>query len=206
MVETQLIPRGITDSQVLGAMMKVPRHLFVPEHLQEKAYNDYPLPIGEGQTISQPYMVAQMTEVLELTKESLILEIGTGSGYQTAILAEIVQKVYTIERIEVLAKRAKDLLNKLGYRNIFIKIGDGTIGWKEYSPYDRILITAGTPKVPSPLFDQLKEGGIIIVPIGDRVIQTLTRVRKIKGKIVEEKLFDCMFVPLIGKYGWKDFS
>lgn len=203
MVETQIIGRGITNQQVIDAMMKVPRHLFVPTYLQNEAYNDYPLPIGEAQTISQPYMVAEMTAALEPKENDRVLEIGSGSGYQAAILAEIVNELFTIERIETLARRAENLLRQLDYKNIFIKVGDGTMGWQEYAPYDSILITAATPELPPPLVEQLKEGGIIVAPIGNKIVQTLTKIKKIGGMLHQEQLFDCMFVPLVGAYGWK---
>ena len=202
MVEYQIKLRGVEDPLVLKAMLKVKRHLFVPEDLRKEAYEDYPLPIGEDQTISQPYMVAIMTELLELKGDEKVLEIGTGSGYQTAILAEIAKEVYSVERIKSLAERAKNILDKLGYSNIKIKVGDGSEGWEEFSPYDAILVTAGAPDVPEPLFEQLKEGGRLVIPVGGRFSQTLVRVRKIKGKKKVEEFFDCAFVPLIGKYGF----
>lgn len=203
MVDNQIIARGINNEYVIQAMLKVPRHLFVPKHLEEEAYNDYPLPIGENQTISQPYMVAEMTAQIEPQPHFRVLEIGTGSGYQSAILAEIVKEVYTIEKIEKLATSAMALLKKLGYNNIFIKVGDGTLGYEEAAPYDAIIVTAGTPKLPYPLFEQLKEGGIIVAPIGGKIFQTLTKIRKVNNEPKEERLFDCMFVPLIGEYGWE---
>ncbi|OGW39169.1 MAG: protein-L-isoaspartate O-methyltransferase [Nitrospirae bacterium RBG_13_39_12] len=202
MVKTQLIPRGITDERVLNAMKKVPRHVFVDDNMQYKAYDDMALSIGEGQTISQPYMVAVMTELLDLTGTERVLEIGTGSGYQGAILAELAKEVYTIERVSVLADRAEDKFNSLGYKNIKVKTGDGTLGWPEESPFDRIIITAGTPKIPEPLFKQLSEDGIIIAPVGDRFSQQLLKVRKSKDNLHEDFHTPCVFVPLIGKYGW----
>lgn len=204
MVETQIIRRGITNQQVVEAMLKVPRHKFVPQSLRNEAYNDYPLPIGEAQTISQPYIVAEMTVALESNKRSRILEVGTGSGYQSAILAEIVYEVFTIECKEALAMRAKRILEELGHKNIFTKVGDGTTGWQEYAPYDGILVTAATPQIPPPLIEQLKEGGTIVAPIGDRLTQILTKIKKISGKLHQEELFSCMFVPLIGTYGWHE--
>jgi len=204
MVITQLIPRGISDERVLDATRKVPRHLFVPEHIQPRAYDDMALSIGEGQTISQPYMVAIMTELLELKGDEKILEIGTGSGYQTAILAELAKEVYSIERIEQLAERAKNILSSLSYQNVFIKTGDGTLGWEEGSPFDRILITAGTPQIPQPLIEQLSDdNGIIVGPVGDRFSQVLLKVIKTKGKLEKETHTPCVFVPLIGKHGWQ---
>ena len=203
MVKTQLIPRGIKDERMLAAMKKVPRHLFVDEAMQHRAYDDSALPIGEGQTISQPYMVAVMTELLALHGTEKVLEIGTGSGYQAAVLAELVKEVYTVERITVLAKRAEGRYRELGYDNIHVKVADGTLGWPEASPFDRIIITAGTPKVPEPLLQQLADQGMLIAPVGDRFSQQIIKVRKIGEKVVEEYHTPCVFVPLIGEYGWK---
>jgi protein-L-isoaspartate(D-aspartate) O-methyltransferase len=202
MVKTQLIPRGINDERVLNAMKKVPRHLFVDDYIQHKAYDDIALSIGEGQTISQPYMVAIMTQLLELKGDEKMLEVGTGSGYQAAILAELSKEVYSVERIAVLVKKAEDRFHSLGYNNIHIKIGDGTLGWPDEAPFDRIIITAGTPKIPEPLIEQLSEDGIIIAPVGDRFSQQLLKVRKSKGKLLEDYHTPCVFVPLIGEYGW----
>jgi len=202
MVKTQIIARGIKDPLVIQAIKRVPRHMFVDESLIYEAYGDYPLPIGEGQTISQPYMVASMTEQLELTGGEKILEIGTGSGYQAAVLAEIVREAYTIERIEPLAKRAKEILDRLGYKNIHISVGDGTLGLPEYSPYDAIIVTAASPDVPPPLFEQLKESGRMVIPISDYFGQTLVRVKKKNGKEIRERLYGCVFVPLIGDFGY----
>jgi protein-L-isoaspartate(D-aspartate) O-methyltransferase len=204
MVRTQLIPRGIKDERVLNAMRKVPRHLFVDESIQYRAYDDMALSIGEGQTISQPYMVAVMTELLELRGDEKVLEIGTGSGYQAAILAELAKEVYTIERVALLAKRAEERFHSIGYINIHVKVGDGTLGWPEESPFERIMITAGTPKIPEPLIEQLSEEGILIGPVGDRFSQQLLEVRKSKGKLLEEYHTPCVFVPLMGEYGWKE--
>ncbi|TET23241.1 MAG: protein-L-isoaspartate(D-aspartate) O-methyltransferase [Candidatus Cloacimonadota bacterium] len=204
MVENQIVRRGIVDEGVIQAMLTVKRHLFVEEAMAESAYGDFPLPIGDGQTISQPYMVAVMTEKLKLGKESRVLEIGTGSGYQTAILAEICERVYSIERIAMLERKARKRLEEMGYTNIAFKIGDGTLGWSEAAPFDGILITAGSPKVPDLLFSQLKEEGRMIIPIGNSFSQTLTVVRKVKGKKVEESFFGCTFVPLIGREGWEE--
>jgi protein-L-isoaspartate(D-aspartate) O-methyltransferase len=203
MVKTQLIPRGIKDERVLNAMKKIPRHLFVDESMQYKAYDDMALSIGEGQTISQPYMVAVMTQLLELKGNEKVLEIGTGSGYQTAILAELAKDIYSVERVAALATRAEERFHSLGYNNIHIKIGDGTLGWSEEAPFDRIIITAGTPKIPDPLIEQLSERGIIIAPVGERFSQRLLKVRKSKGKLLEDYHTPCIFVPLIGEYGWK---
>lgn len=203
MVKTQIIARGIKDPLVIEAMRRVPRHMFVDESLVYEAYGDYPLPIGEGQTISQPFMVASMTEQLELKGGEKVLEIGTGSGYQAAALAEIVREVYTVERIEPLAERAKKILDELGYKNVYISVGDGTLGLPEYSAYDAIIVTAASPDVPPPLFEQLKEGGKMVIPISDYFGQTLVRVRKKKGREVRERLYGCVFVPLIGEYGYR---
>lgn len=203
MVKTQLIPRGITDKRVLDAMRKVPRHLFVDESIQYKAYDDMALSIGEGQTISQPYMVAVMTELLELKGIEKVLEIGTGSGYQAAILAELAQEVYSVERIALLANRAEERLLTLGYRNIHIKVDDGTLGWPQEAPFDRIIITAGAPKVPEPLTEQLSEDAILLAPVGDRYSQQLIKMRKIQGTVREEFHTLCVFVPLIGRHGWE---
>lgn len=202
MVEEQIISRGIKDPKLIEAMKKVPRHLFVEEALQSQAYNDHPLPIGEKQTISQPYMVALMTEALQLTGKEKVLEIGTGSGYQTAILAEISEKVFSIERIRSLAIKARKLLYELGYFNVEIKIFDGTFGWVEEAPFDAIMVTAGAPDIPQPLVDQLAMGGRLVIPLGDPSIQDLIRIIKTEGGIKKEDLGGCRFVKLIGRYGW----
>jgi len=204
MVNNQLVSRGIKDKGVLRAMRKIQRHLFVEEALIAEAYNDHPLPIGHKQTISQPYIVALMTEALELTGKEKTLELGTGSGYQTAILAELSEKVYTIERIRPLMEQARSLLNELGYINILFKFYDGTLGWEEYAPFDAIMITAGAPKIPEPLLNQLSDGGRMIIPIGDRFSQDLIKVTKVKGDFKEENLGGCRFVDLIGAHGWKE--
>ena len=203
MVKTQLVPRGIKDERVLAAMNKVPRHLFVDEPMQHRAYDDSAFSIGEGQTISQPYMVAVMTELLELKGTEKVLEIGTGSGYQAAVLAELGKEIYTVERIVVLAERAEKRYHALGYANIHVKVADGTLGWPDASPFDRIIITAGTPKVPEPLLQQLADQGILIAPVGDRFSQQLIKVRKTGDKVLQEYQTPCVFVPLIGEYGWK---
>ena len=204
MVKNQLIPRGIMDKGVLQAIRKIHRHLFVEEALAGEAYNDHPLPIGYKQTISQPYIVALMTQALELTGQEKTLEIGTGSGYQTAILAELSDKVYTIERIMGLMAKARHLLNELGYTNIMFKAFDGTIGWKSYSPFHAIIVTAGAPKIPQPLLDQLADGGRMVIPIGDRFSQELIKVTRKKEQYREENLGGCRFVDLIGAHGWKE--
>jgi len=203
MVEEQITSRGIKDAKVIAAMKKIPRHLFVEEALQNQAYTDHPLPIGEKQTISQPYMVALMTEALLLTGKEKVLEIGTGSGYQTAMLAELSEKVFSVERIRPLAIRARKLLYELGYFNVEIKIFDGTFGWMEESPFDAILVTAGSPDIPQPLIDQLATGGRLVIPVGDAFIQDLFRVIKTEAGVKKEDLGGCRFVKLIGKYGWK---
>ena len=204
MVKTQLIPRGITDPRVLAAMGKVPRHLFVEEALRGEAYNDHPLPIGHKQTISQPYIVALMTQALELKGDEHVLEIGTGSGYQTAILAELCEKVYTIERIRPLLEKARKTLWELGYTNILFKAFDGTLGWKEYAPFDAIIVTAGAPKIPQPLLDQLTEGGRLVIPVGGRCSQDLIKITKKNRQFIQKNLGSCRFVDLVGVHGWKE--
>ena len=204
MVEEQLIPRGIKNQRVLDAFYKIERHKFIPENLRNTAYADFPLPIGEGQTISQPYIVALMTECLDLTGKEKVLEIGTGSGYQTAILVELAGEVYSIERFESLAERAQTILGDLGYKNIKIKVGDGTMGWEEARPFDRIIITAASPKVPLPLIDQLTDNGKLILPLGESFSQVLTLVEKKDGKLKSIDVCGCVFVPLIGKHGWSN--
>ena len=204
MVEEQLISRGVKDPRVIGAMKKIPRHLFVEEALQNQAYTDHPLPIGEKQTISQPYIVALMTEALELKGTEKVLEIGAGSGYQTAILAELAQKVFSIERIRSLAIKARTLIFELGYFNVEIKIFDGTFGWAEEGPFDAIIVTAGGPEIPQPLLDQLGIGGRLVIPVGDAYVQDLIRLRKKEDGIHKEDLGGCRFVKLIGKYGWEN--
>jgi len=203
MVEEQIVERGMKDDKLIAAMKKIPRHLFVEEALQNQAYSDHPLPIGEKQTISQPYMVALMTEALLLTGKEKVLEIGTGSGYQTAILAELSEKVFSVERIRSLAIRARKLLYELGYFNLEIKIFDGTFGWIEESPFDAIMVTAGSPDIPQPLIDQLSIGGRLVIPVGDALVQDLFRVTKTEEGVKKEDLGGCRFVKLIGKYGWE---
>ena len=196
MVEYQIRRRGISDKKVLKAMLKVPRHLFVPEQMRELAYGDEPLPIGEGQTISQPYIVAYMTEALKLTGKEKVLEIGTGSGYQTAILAEIVQEVYTVELIPELSRRAQKVLAELGYQNIHFLVGDGTRGWPEHAPYEAILVSAAPATVPRSLAEQLKLGGRMIIPVGTD-FQELVLVTRTESGWQEERLIGVRFVPLI---------
>jgi protein-L-isoaspartate(D-aspartate) O-methyltransferase len=203
MVETQIRARGVADSRVLAAMGKVPRHLFIPRQLWDQAYSDYPLPIGEDQTISQPYIVALMTEALELKGSEKVLELGTGSGYQAAILAEMAAEVYTIERLPALAWAAQLVLDSLGYTNVHVRVADGTMGWADAGPFDAILVTAGSPQVPPPLVDQLAMGGRLVIPVGDRYSQTLTRVRRTPEGLKHEYLGGCRFVKLIGKHGWE---
>lgn len=202
MVETQLIPRGIRDKRVLDAMGRVPRHSFVDTSTITNAYSDMALPIGEGQTISQPYMVAVMTELLELSGMEKVLEIGTGSGYQAAVLAELSKEVFTIERITSLAEKAKKKFQDLSYSNIQIRVGDGTLGWPEEAPFDRIIITAGAPEVPEPLMEQLADGGILVIPVGDLYSQQLLKSRKTGDKLTKEYHTPCVFVPLVGQYAW----
>lgn len=202
MVATQIQVRGVSDPRVLAAMRRVPRHLFVPRHLWDQAYNDYPLPIGEDQTISQPYIVALMTEMLELKETDRVLEIGTGSGYQAAILAELAAEVFSIDRMEGLANHARQVLEELGYGNVRIRVGDGTLGWPEEMPFDAIIVTAGAPKIPRPLTEQLALGGRLVIPVGDSWSQTLTLVRKTKEGLKFESHGGCRFVRLIGKHGW----
>ena len=204
MVEEQIVGRGVKDTRVLAAMRKIPRHEFLPEAIRGVAYADQALPIGEGQTMSQPYMVALMTELLELKGPERVLEIGTGSGYQAAVLAELCEKVYTVERVKMLAAQARVVLDRLGYKNVAIKVYDGTYGWKETAPFDAIVVTAGSPDVPSALVDQLKDGGRLVIPVGERHSQQLVRMMKTSRGIVTEKSVPCIFVPLIGAHGWKE--
>jgi len=203
MVDTQIAPRGIDDFRVLEAMRTVPRHLFVSEALQDQAYGDFPLPIGENQTISQPYIVAEMTQALEITQDDRVLEIGTGSAYQTAILAEIAFRVCTIERVRDLFVKARRLLDQLGYHNVVARCSDGTLGWPDESPFEAIIVTAGAPEVPEKLVEQLTIGGRMVIPVGDRFSQTLLRIRREEDGIHKTDLGGCRFVKLIGECGWK---
>jgi len=203
MVDDQLVSRGIHNQRVLNAFLEVPRHKFVEEYLKYKAYDDYPLSIGYNQTISQPFMVALMTEALSPESEERILEIGTGSGYQAAILSRLCAAVYTIERISALASRARKTLDELGYFNVHIRLGDGTMGLPQDAPYDGIIVTAGAPHVPEALIEQLNEDGRLIIPVGNEAIQDLKRFTKTKEGIREESLGGCRFVKLIGKNGWQ---
>ncbi len=203
MVQDQIISRGVTDISVIKAMRKVPRHLFISEALTESAYGDHPLPIGEGQTISQPYIIAEMTQALELKGDERILEIGTGSGYQAAVLAEIVHRVYTIERNNTLFLSTKKLFDRLKYHNIVTKYADGTLGWNQESPFDAIIVTAGGQKVPEPLIKQLSPGGKLIMPVGGSFNQELIIIEKTKTGITSRSLGGCRFVKLVGRHGWK---
>jgi protein-L-isoaspartate(D-aspartate) O-methyltransferase len=203
MVDTQLLARGIKDERVLSAMRRVPRHMFVSEEMRYRAYEDMALPTGEGQTISQPFMVAIMTELLELSGQEKVLEVGTGSGYQAAILGELAREVYTIERLKSLSDMARERLASLGYRNIHLMAGDGTLGWPEEAPFERILVTAGAPEIPLTLAEQLGEEGIIVIPVGDYLSQRLVKGIKRRGKIEKQYHTPCVFVPLMGEYGWK---
>jgi len=203
MVEHQLRRRGIKDKRVLAAMERVPRHRFLPHPDDSGAYCDYPLPIGDGQTISQPYMVAIMTEALRLAADHKVLEIGTGSGYQAAILAELSRKLYSVERIATLADRARDTLADLGYTNVTVVVGDGSLGHPQAAPYDRIIVTAASPTIADPWIEQLAEDGILVAPTGDRWGQTLTRIIKHGAKLEHQDLGGCVFVPLVGEHGWQ---
>lgn len=204
MVEEQILGRGIKDLSVMEVLSRVPRHLFVNSSLQHRAYGDCPLPIGENQTISQPYIVALMTQVLELKGGERVLEIGTGSGYQTAILAELASHVFTIERVKPLVKKTKELLEGLKYKNIVFKTFDGTYGWRDQSPFDAILISAATPSIPKSLIEQLADKGRLVAPVGERESQDLIVLNKNGNKIMERKIGSCKFVPLIGKFAWSE--
>ena len=204
MVREHLMDRGIKDPRVLHAMTKIPRHRFVESALADRAYDDEPLPIGERQTISQPYMVAFMSEALELTGRERVLEIGTGSGYQTAVLAELCLNVFSVEKFGPLAEKARVLLDELNYYNVALHVGDGTLGWSEHAPFDAIIVTAGSPELPRPLIAQLSIRGRIVLPIGNERSQTLKRFQRTASGLQEEGLGDCRFVKLLGKYGWSD--
>ncbi len=199
----ELIASGITDPRVLAALAKVPRERFVPPELIRFAYDNRPLPIGKGQTISQPYIVALSTQALAPSPEDKVLEIGTGSGYQTAILAELAGQVFTVERIPELARAAKERLSALGYRNVRFRVGDGTKGWPEEAPFDAILVTAAAPDVPRSLLSQLREGGRMVIPLGGRFAQDLWLIEKRAGGLVKKHLVPCSFVPLVGEEGWR---
>ncbi|OIP89232.1 MAG: protein-L-isoaspartate O-methyltransferase [Syntrophobacterales bacterium CG_4_8_14_3_um_filter_58_8] len=207
MVDTQIRVRGVSDPRVLKAMEKIPRHLFVDEGLIDQAYNDNPLPIERRQTISQPYMVALMSEAMALTGREKVLEIGTGSGYQTAILAELAERVFSIERIAALATGARRVLDALKDYHVAIRVGDGTYGWREESPFDAIMVTAGAPRIPKLLIEQLKVGGRLVVPVGSRnsqVLLKLTRMSEDPEDLKQEDLGGCRFVDLIGEHGWEN--
>ena len=203
MVEEQLVPRGIQDPRVLDAMGTVPRHLFVEDAMQASAYSDFPLPIGSGQTISQPYIVALMTEALQLKGRERVLEIGTGSGYQAAVLSRLCERVYTVERIDSLLGRARKVFDKLRYHNIVSRIDDGTVGWADQAPFDAIVVTAGGPVIPQPLLDQLADHGRLVIPVGDHNVQELQLVTKEEGETTVQLIEHVRFVDLIGAHGWQ---
>jgi protein-L-isoaspartate(D-aspartate) O-methyltransferase len=202
MVHRQIEARGITDEKVLDALGKVPRHLFVSEALGDQAYGDFPLPIGEQQTISQPFIVAEMTQALQISADDRVLEIGTGSGYQAAVLAEIAYRVYSVERIHSLLVKARGLFDRLRYHNILTRYGDGTVGWLDESPFDAIIVTAGSPKIPESLIAQLATGGRMVVPVGDQHSQELIKIYKDEDGIRRTNLGGCRFVKLVGEHGW----
>jgi protein-L-isoaspartate(D-aspartate) O-methyltransferase len=204
MVRDLIASRGVKDERVLAALRKIPRHLFVKEHLRSQAYGDHALPIAAGQTISQPYIVARMTELLEVGPEHSVLEIGTGSGYQTAVLALLARRVYSLERVPELAQSAIPRMRQLGFDNVKIQVFDGTVGWSEWAPYDRILVTAGAPKAPEPLLEQLAPRGALLVPEGGLNLQRLVLYRKSpRGEIRRREGEEVAFVPLLGRHGWK---
>ena len=204
MVQEQIIARGIKDARVIEAMRKIPRHCFVDAGIVNRSYDDSALPIGEKQTLSQPFMAAQMTEALVLQGNEKVLEIGTGSGYQTALLAELCFNVFSVEKIRALARQARALLDRLEYHNIAIHVGDGTIGWSEHAQYDAIIVAAGAPAVPKPLLEQLAAGGRLVIPVGDEQAQVLLRITRDAAGFAEERLGECRFVKLLGKNGWQN--
>jgi len=204
MIQEQLVSRGINDPRVLRAMAKVPRHLFLEGALWDQAYKDHPLPIGADQTISQPYMVALMAQALELKGAERVLEVGTGSGYAAAVLSELCTEVFTVEAVEELALKAHTLLRRLGYRNVSVRVGDGTLGWEEQAPFDAAIISAAAPCIPRPLLEQLKTPDYLVFPMGEKELQALVRIRKDTAGIREEYLCECQFVKLRGRYGWED--
>jgi protein-L-isoaspartate(D-aspartate) O-methyltransferase len=207
MVEEQVIARGVKDKRVIDAMLKVPRHKFVEEALEGKSYQDAPLPIGEKQTISQPYMVAVMSEALALDGSETVLEVGTGSGYQVAVLALLADRVFSLERIPSLARRARKALDGCGFSKVNIRVADGTHGWQDKAPFEAIIVTAGAPEVPQEYRNQLAVGGRLVIPVGNRETQVLMRITRIgEDEFQEEQLLGCRFVPLIGNHGWKDES
>ena len=203
MVQEQIIARGISDPRVIAALRKVPRHFFIDPGIVNRAYHDSALPIGDKQTLSQPYMAARMTEALGLIGNEKVLEVGTGSGYQTALLAELCFNVFSVEKIRALSHKSRILLDRLEYQNIALHVGDGTIGWSEHAPYDAIIVTAGAPAAPKPLLEQLADGGRLVIPVGDEQGQILLRVTRAGVAFKEEQLGDCKFVKLFGKYGWR---
>lgn len=202
MVQEQLLHRNITDPSILQAMSEVPRHLFVDDAMQAKAYGDHPLPIAGDQTISQPYIVAAMTQVLQLQGTEKVLEIGTGSGYQAAVLSRLCEKVYTLERINTLLAGARKVFSQLRYYNILARLDDGTLGWSEHAPYDAIIVTAAGPEIPEPLVDQLADPGRMVIPVGERDVQELQYLTKKDGEVTVERMEDVRFVSLIGEHGW----
>ena len=204
MVQEQILARGVTDAQVIAAIRKIPRHVFVDPGIVNRAYDDCSLPIGEKQTLSQPYMSARMSEALGLVGGEKVLEIGTGSGFQTALLAELCFNVFSVEKLRALSRRARALLDQLEYHNIALHVGDGTIGWSEHAPYHAIIVTAGAPQAPPPLLDQLAVGGRLVIPIGDEQSQTLMRLTRTRTSFKKEQLGECKFVKLLGKYGWRE--
>jgi protein-L-isoaspartate(D-aspartate) O-methyltransferase len=205
MVDEQVRARGVTDPRVIDAMLRVPRHLFVPEALAAQSYSDFPLPIGERQTISQPYMVAVMSEALRLKGDEKVLEIGTGSGYQAAVLAMLARQVFSLERIPALARQARRTLDSCGFARVNVRVTDGTFGWEDEAPFEGIIVTAGAPAVPQPYRDQLAIGGRLVIPVGDRIGQILVRVTRLgERNFREERLFGCRFVPLVGGLGWRE--
>ena len=206
MIETQIRKRGVSSARVLDAMAAVPRHEFVPERFRDYAYVDKPLPIGEGQTISQPFMVAAMAEALELTGSERVLEIGAGSGYQAAVLSLLAREVITVENRTPLALAAQERLAALGYAHVHVHNGDGSAGFADAAPYDAILVTAGAPEIPRVLVDQLREGGRLVIPVGDQDNQNLVQARKENGELKTRALFGCRFVPLLGRYGWSQLD
>lgn len=203
MVDEQLKARGISDARVAAAFRKIPRHFFVPSDLEHAAYEDRPLPIGVGQTISQPFMVALMTSRLRLQGHERVLEIGTGSGYQTAILAELALEVFSVERLPELLSSAATRLDKLGCQNLHLRPADGSLGWPEHAPYDAIIVTAAAPDVPAPLIEQLAEGGRLVLPVGGPEGQVLTQIEKRSGRLRRQEIARCVFVPLVGEHGWR---
>ncbi len=202
MVQDQLLVRGLTDARLLAAFRKVPRHLFVPPALQDEAYADHPLPIGGGQTISQPYIVALMTHALRLQGHERVLEIGTGSGYQTAILAELALEVFSVERLPELLSGVSERLGSLGYLNVHVTSGNGSLGWPEHAPYDAILVSAAAPDIPPPLVEQLAERGRMVLPVGSSTQQTLVAIERRRRALLRTDLTSCLFVPLMGQCGW----